>query len=174
MKRGGLPGVVIAFLVGGIGGVASAHWAIDRAATASSGSWRSWIGNGPYASAHYLLGGQLPPARGVDLLYEADRDGEGQPLDSSCDYVLSGSAIGARWWRISVPGETGAINSAGAIGEPDGTLKLTVSRSTLPGNRMSPGDAGRYTLLLTLKADSPRRGGISVVELPRITRGECR
>jgi hypothetical protein len=174
MKRGGFLGVAIALLIGGLGGIASAHWAIDRAASAASGSWRTWIGNSPYTSAHYLLEGRLPPARGVDLIYEADKDTEGRPLAGTCDYALSGSALAARWWRVSTPGSDEAVASSGAIGEPDGTVRLVMSNSTRPGNRLSPGNTGQYTLYLTLKADAPRRSGVSIVQLPRIVQEGCR
>ena len=167
-------GVAIALIAGSIAGVASAHWAIDRASVTAIGPWRSWTGGGPYTAAHYLLSGRLPPARGLDLVFEASSDSQGERLDGDCDYTLTGRRIGARWWRIAAPAGGSAVTSTRAIGEPDGSIRISLSREPRPGNWMRPGTSGSFTLQLTLKSESSRRTSAAVIELPQIARGGCR
>lgn len=174
MRRGQALRVVIALLAGAILGIASAHWAIDRTAAAAAGPWRSWTGSGPYASAHFLLTGRLPPAHGIDMVFEANTDSAGDALDGDCDYVLKGRRMGARWWRIAVPDGIASVTSARAVGEPDGSTIVRVSQEPQPGNWLRLEDGASFALSLTLKTETARRSGAAIVEVPEIVRGECR
>jgi hypothetical protein len=168
-------------------GVVSAQWSIERTATAMTaggGPWKSWFSGtasirDPYANAHYLMFGRLPPALGQELLFEAAQDDEGTVLDASCDYVLAGPRLSARWWQLALADEeSGApaiatLSSARTLGEPDGTLRIQISRQPKTGNWINPGDASRFVLVLKLRPGSGLNAAASVVTLPRIKREAC-
>ena len=59
----------------------------------------------PYVNAHYLMFGRLPPALGQELLFEAGQDDDGAALDASCDYVIQGPRLTARWWQLALAEE---------------------------------------------------------------------
>lgn len=168
-------------------GVMSAQWSIDRKATAMTqggGPWRSWFSGtasirDPYANAHYLMFGRLPPALGQELLFEAAQDDDGATLDASCDYVITGPRLSARWWQLALADEeTGtpaaaALSSPRLIGEADGTLRIAISREPKTGNWIDPGDISRFVLVLKLRPGSGLNAAASVVTLPRIKREAC-
>src|SRR5687768_967343 len=135
-------------------GMVSAQWSIERTATAMTaggGPWKSWFSGtasirDPYASAHYLMFGRLPPALGQELLFEASVDDDGTALDASCDYLLTGPRLAARWWQLALTDEeTGqptnvTLSSPRAIGEADGTMRIAISREPKTGNWINPND----------------------------------
>jgi hypothetical protein len=167
-------------------GMVSAQWSIERTATAMTtgdGPWRSWFSGtasirDPYANAHYLMFGRLPPALGQELLFEAAQDDEGSVLDASCDYILTGPRLSARWWQLALTDEetgqptTATLSSARAIGEPDGTMRIAISRQPKTGNWINPDELSRFSLVLKLRPGSGLNTAASVV-LPRIKREAC-
>jgi hypothetical protein len=165
-------------------GTVSAQWSIERRAMATgTGPWKSWFSGtaslrDPYANAHYLMFGRLPPALGQELLFEASQDDEGATLDASCDYVLTGPRLSARWWQLMLTDEgTGrptalTLSSPHAIGEPDGSLRIAISRQPKTGNWINPDDLSRFSLVLKLRPGSGLNAAASIT-LPRIGREAC-
>jgi len=168
-------------------GVVSAQWSIEKTATAMTaggGPWKSWF-NGtasirdPYVNAHYLMFGRLPPALGQELLFEAVNDDDGAALNASCDYVVHGPRLSARWWQLALTNEERtelpAVSFASPhfIGEADGTLRVAISRSPKTGNWINPGDLSHFALVLKLRPGSGLNAGVSMVTLPRIRRETC-
>ncbi|MGE4251078.1 MAG: DUF1214 domain-containing protein [Parvibaculaceae bacterium] len=168
-------------------GIVTAQWSIERTATAMTaggGPWKSWFSGtasirDPYANAHYLMFGRLPPALGQELMFEAGQDDEGAALDASCDYVLTGPRLAARWWQLALAdeetGEPSAVtlSSPRLVGEPDGTMRITISREPKTGNWINPGPMSRFVMVLKLRPGSGLNAGASVVTLPRIKREAC-
>ncbi|MGE0004916.1 MAG: DUF1214 domain-containing protein [Parvibaculaceae bacterium] len=168
-------------------GIVTAQWSIEKTATAMTaggGPWKSWFSGtasirDPYANAHYLMFGRLPPALGQELMFEAAEDEEGAALDASCDYVLTGPRLTARWWQLGLAdeetGEPSAVtlSSPRLIGEPDGSMRITISREPTPGNWINPGPLSRFVMVLKLRPGSGLNAGASVVTLPRIKREAC-
>lgn len=168
-------------------GIVSAQWSIEKTATAmtASGSpWKSWFSGtasirDPYAQAHYLMFGRLPPALGQELLFEAGQDDDGATLTAGCDYVLTGPRPSARWWQLALADEqtgvpaTVTLSSPRLMGEPDGTWRINISREPKTGNWMDPGDISRFVLVLKVRPGSGLNAGSSVVVLPRIKREAC-
>ena len=60
-----------------------------------------------------------------------------------------------------------------ASGEPDGTLRIAISRTAKPGNWINPGDISRFALILKLRPGSGLNEAASVVTLPQIKREAC-
>lgn len=168
-------------------GIVSAQWSIEKTATAMTaggGPWKSWFSGtasirDPYANAHYLMFGRLPPALGQELLFEAVHDDDGLTLDASCDYVVQGPRLSARWWQLSLTKEerneppSMSFSSPHFIGEADGTMRVAISRLPKPGNWINPGDLSHFALMLKLRPGSGLNAGASVVTLPRIRREAC-
>jgi hypothetical protein len=168
-------------------GIMSAQWSIERKAsamTASGGPWKSWFSGtasirDPYANAHYLMFGRLPPALGQELLFEARQDEEGVALDGSCDYVVTGPRFAARWWQLALAdertGEASAVtlSSPRFIGEPDGTLRIQISREPKTGNWLDSSSVSGFVMVLKLRPGSGLNAAASVVSLPRIKREAC-
>ncbi len=181
IKAGGI------LFFGVVFGVVTAQWSVDKMATAmtaGNGPWKSWFSGtasirDPYVNAHYLMSGRLPPALGQELLFEAITDDDGAALDADCDYVLQGTRFRARWWVLGLTDEETnqpamvTFTSPQFIGEPDGTLRITISRNPKAGNWINPGDLSRFTLVLKLRPGSGLNAGASVVTLPRIKREAC-
>ncbi|MGE3871781.1 MAG: DUF1214 domain-containing protein [Parvibaculaceae bacterium] len=168
-------------------GIMTAQWSIEKTATAMTaggGPWKSWFSGtasirDPYANAHYLMFGRLPPALGQELLFEAGQDDEGNTLDGSCDYVLTGPRFAARWWQLALADEstgepsTVTLSSARFIGEPDGSLRIQISREPKTGNWIDSGDISRFVMVLKLRPGTGLNAAASVVILPRIKREAC-
>lgn len=177
-------GIIFAGLVLG---VVSAQWSIEKTATAMTaggGPWKSWFSGtasirDPYANAHYLMTGRLPPALGQELLFEATQDDDGAALDASCDYVLSGPRLAARWWQLALADEktddtvAAALSSQSLIGEPDGSIRIQISQTPKAGNWINPGDISRFVMVLKVKPGSGLNAPASIVSLPRIKREAC-
>jgi hypothetical protein len=177
-------GVLFAGLVIGI---VTAQWSMEKTATAMTaggGPWKSWFSGtasirNPYVNAHYLTFGRLPPALGQELLFEAARDDDGAVLDAACDYVVAGPRFSARWWQLALTDEGTSqptpitLSSPRLIGEPDGTLRIAISRTAKPGNWINPGDISRFALVLKLRPGSGLNEAASVVTLPQIKREAC-
>lgn len=181
-----IKGVGILFF-GGVIGIVSAQWSVERTATAMTtggGPWKSWFSGttsirNPYVNAHYLMFGRLPPALGQELLFEARYDDEGAALDASCDYVIEGPRLTARWWHLALAAEDNgqptpiSLTSSQLIGEPDGTMRIAISRLPKAGNWINPADLSRFELVLKLRPGSGLNASAAVVTLPHIRREAC-
>jgi hypothetical protein len=168
---------------GAITGVVSAIFAIDMAGSVPAGgntAWRVWEHTSvsdadPYALAHYLLRGQLPPPAPQMTEFFRVRDDGGAKLDSSCTYLLAGKPPPARWWSLSAgpsdgDGSSVSLASSDAAIEVDGGLAIRLSRHPQPGNWLELPDAGLLALRFTL-------AGTTASETPApdmtLTRTEC-
>ena len=187
MRLGSLiKGVGILFF-GGVIGIVSAQWSVEKnatAMTAGGGPWKSWFSGtasirNPYVNAHYLMFGRLPPALGQELMFEARQDDDGATLTASCDYVIRGPRLTARWWQLAIADEdsgeptTLSLTSSQLIGETDGTMRIAISRLPKAGNWINPGDLSRFELVLKLRPGSGLNASAAVVSLPHIRREAC-
>jgi hypothetical protein len=155
--------------VGALVGLVSAVLAVDSLSSTpvrKGSNWEIWDASGTsrkafYATAHYLLGGRLPPAPGQMLEMTAERDSDGQDIAASCTYVVSGKISGLAWWSLATttsnsatPHVSAILTSDSSILESDGTLVITVSASPRPGNWLRPPEARKFALLFTAASDT--------------------
>jgi hypothetical protein len=116
--------------------------------------------------------------------YTATTDDSGQRLDGRCRYRLSGGALPAKWWSITVYDGAGYLvkNDAGiyslgsaALG-PDEQARWNVvlAPDRQPGHWLPTGriDHVELTLRVYLPADGGR-GNLARTQLPAITREAC-
>jgi hypothetical protein len=177
-------------------GIGSAWYAIDRGTpltTETAGAWRSWTSEGHpdadvYTKAHVARSGRLPLTSTVARYFTARTDSSGRALTSSCEYVLTGSPINARWWSIALYNEEGGLianpsdrysfNNEELVRRADGTYRITLARNARPENWLPTGEPGQ-SLTLMLRVYSPRETdplGIGLVpdnRLPTIERTTC-
>lgn len=130
---------------------------------ASVGSWVAWPSLGdvdidPYARAALAQRGVAPLGRGEGVAFVAQADSAGAPLDSRCDYRISGPLPAARFWTIGLadpagaplenPTERYAFTSSDVLRRDGGAFEITVAKNARPGNWLSPGKARVFTVTL--------------------------
>jgi hypothetical protein len=184
------------FIVALMFGIGSAWYMIERGSpltTAKVGPWSGWVAEGnpnadPYTRAHVARSGRLPLTSTVARYFTARTDSSGWALSSSCEYVIEGGPINARWWSLAVYDDTGGLidnpsgrhsfNSEEMLRHADGSYRVYLSREVRPENWLPSGAEDR-NLVLMLRVYSPRESdasGVGLVpgeRLPKIERKSC-
>ncbi len=155
------------------------------------GAWQAFpdaqtAGADPYARAHRAKAGRLLYGSAEGLMFEADRDDQGAPLDAACTYRLSGQTPIARAWTlyvarpdgsalISAEGLPNGLNSTIIARRADSSFEVTLSDEAVAGNWLALPKSGGFRLELTL-LDTPTAGssGLFDLAMPRLERQECR
>jgi hypothetical protein len=139
----------------------------------------------PYGRAAMAVEGALPLGEREGLAFVASKDDEGYPLDSRCDYTLSGAALPARLWTLSVYDVEGRLRrneadrhglaSTSLLRQTGGGFAIAASRKARPGNWLPLGQRSRF--LLVLRAYEPGVSSLASafegLAVQKITRGEC-
>ena len=184
------------FVVALMLGIGSAWYMIERGSpltTTKVGPWDGWITEGnpqadPYTRAHVARSGRLPLTSTVARYFTARTDSAGRTLVSSCEYLVEGGPINARWWSLAVYDEYGGLidnpsarysfNSEEMLRHADGSYRVNLSSKARPENWLPSGTADQ-NLVLMLRIYSPREtdaSGIGLVpaeRLPKIERKSC-
>lgn len=179
-----------------LGGFGSAWVMIhsgSQLTAATAGPWVTWTAAGrmdadPYTRAHTVRLGLLPLNSTLALTYQAQTDGTGQRIHSSCVYVVDVSDLNAEWWSLAVFDDRGglirnnanrfAFNSSTVLRDADGGTRIVIAREARPGNWLPTAGAGR--LILSLTVQDPRWVSAAVAEqgksrsLPGISTVSCR
>jgi hypothetical protein len=184
------------FVVALMLGIGSAWYMIERGSpltTTKAGPWDGWITEGnpqadPYTKAHVARSGRLPLTSTVARYFTARTDNVGRTLVSSCEYLVEGGPINARWWSLAVYDEYGGLidnpsarysfNSEEMLRHADGSYRVNLSSKARPENWLPSGTADQ-TLVLMLRIYSPREtdasgiGRVPSERLPKIERKSC-
>ncbi|OQW48296.1 MAG: hypothetical protein A4S16_01150 [Proteobacteria bacterium SG_bin6] len=137
-----------------------------------------------YTRAVVALRGLLAlPAREARY-YNAVVDSAGAPLDGRCRYRLSGGALPAAWWSVTlydpagylVPNAAGVYSVGSASLSPDEqrAWQVAIAPQPAPGRWLPTGHAPRFEL--TLRTYLPIDGGqgeVTAAQLPRIDKVGC-
>lgn len=130
-----------------------------------AGPWTAWPSIGgadvdPYARAVVARSGEAPLARDQGLVFTAEEDSDGAPLDGACEYSVSDPVPAARFWTLSLATPNGALienptrrygfSSAEILRREGGSFAISIARNARAGNWLSPGDARKFVLLLRL------------------------
>ncbi|BFM15798.1 DUF1214 domain-containing protein [Maricurvus nonylphenolicus] len=157
-----------------------------------------WIHNGPwntnlsmgtsdtgiYDKAWTAMFSALSPSN-VNVYYKVYTDDNGEPLHSSCDYLIQGEALDTRWWSLTVYMEDGFLipnpqkryswNKYNAEFNDDGSFLINLSSQQQEGNWIPLADyLGKLSMTLRLYHpgqmfyDKPES-----VALPKITKENC-
>lgn len=119
------------------------------------------------------------------LYWVAFTDDQGETLSGSCDYVVRGTDLPARWWSITAYGSDSHLipNTSGRYSfakttverEPDGSFVIHVSSREHAHNWLPVAQGRRFDL--TARLYNPDRSVFDDPEgtkLPSIIRGACR
>jgi len=130
-----------------------------------AGPWTAWptVGGAeidPYARAVVARSGEAPLGRDQGLVFVANVDSAGAPLDGACDYSIVAPLPAARFWTIGLASPSGALlpnsteryvfSSVDVLRREGGAFDIAVSRDARPGNWLSPGEARNFIILLRL------------------------
>ncbi len=184
------------YLIGGLVGLAvgtgGAIYAVRAGALGSNtpiGPWSTGRDFGTanasaYTRAVVALYGLLALPASEARYYTATTDDAGQPLDAKCRYRVTGGALPAKWWSLTLYDPAGylvanppGIYSIGSVALPAAeqtSWTVMVAPGTQPGHWLPSGGAGHVAL--TLRAYLPAdggRGNFSRNQLPYITREAC-
>ncbi len=184
--------LLIAIAVGVSTGLGSAYLAVQEFGgfhAIRSNGWIARPGSGspdadPYEQARRTRSHHIPLGTGEGLTFQADRDGAGEPLLGTCDYVISGRSLPARLWTLTVLDQNGqpianpsaryGMHSREMLFNKDNTFRLSLSRRPKSGNWLPTGTAPALTLVIHLY-DSPVASGSDLAEvtMPVIEKGDC-
>ncbi len=188
---------IAAFFVALLLGIGSAFYAIRNGvpyATNKTGPWISWPNEGHpdadvYTHAHIASSGRLPITSTAARYFLARTDDSGRPLTSSCQYLLIGEPLDARWWSLALydgngmlianPSDRYSFNSSDILRRSDGSYHVILARNARPENWLSTGVQPKRRLQLLLRVYDPKQtnrigiGLINLDRLPKIERQSC-
>lgn len=173
-------------------GAGAAVWSVRAAALGvetTIGAWTTGHDFGTEKASRYtraviaLRGLLALPAREARY-YNAATDSDGALLNGKCRYAVTGGALPAKWWSLTlydpqgylVPNAAG-IYSIGSASLPPAEVqqwRLMVAPSAQPGRWLPSGGIDRFEL--TLRAYLPADGGagdFTAAQLPRIVKVSC-
>lgn len=119
------------------------------------------------------------------IYFNASTDSEGRELSGKCRYRVTGGAIDARWWSLTLydkagylipnPASVYSVGSAAIPTEEKAGWTVDIARQRTGTHWIAMPDDQPFEL--TLRAYHPSRDLLArrgSVPLPRIERGECR
>jgi hypothetical protein len=153
------------------------------------GGWRSDFAIGseaadPYTRARVARHGLLALAKTEAVYFSRADDDQGEPLREACSYRLSGGAMPAAWWSVTLydatsmlPANTDEALSVDAeqMGAGAWSAVIAPTRPAGGGAWISSRDAGTFDLTLRLYVPSPAllAQPSAALDPPRIERLSC-
>jgi hypothetical protein len=185
-----LPAVALAALALGVAATVLSLRGEPGFGAVRLGAWTSFPRLGgadidPYGRAVVAVEGVLPLGEGEGLAFVAGKDDEGRPLDSRCDYLISGAAVPARLWTLIAYDAEGrlrrneadryGLTSASLLRRTGGDFVIAASREARPGNWLPLGEKSRFQLVLRAyeAGASSLAGAFEGLAMPKIARGDC-
>lgn len=176
--------------VGVIAGVGVATWAVRAGAMSSGKPIGAWTTGIDYGSAEQsALTRAVVARRGLLALparearyYNASVDDAGRPLEGRCRYRVTGGALPARWWSLTLYDPDGYLAGAGPWSIGSAALptaereRWTIILASTPQPAHWLPTAGLERFELTLRTYLPAGGGRTNPardQLPSIRREAC-
>lgn len=174
-------------------GVASAVWATNQLPALGALNIDGWSANpgigeanpDPYSQAYFSRSGGLPLAAAEGLAFSRHLDDNGDLLDATCVYAVTGDTPVARRWTLQVlrdgrPYTTGkpaipvAVHSRSILRRPDGSFDIRIGRLPQAGNWLFAGSSGSFGLELSLYDTAVASStGLSELHMPAIRKLGC-
>jgi hypothetical protein len=150
-------------------GFGYASWSISRASQSSV-----FIHNGQWFTSRYVgshdadlktrafvaATGLLGLSREETVYYRTNRDAEGRPISSQYEYEITGPALPARWWSLTLydhdhfmnPAATGplSVKSTQIETGADGRFRIILSARPHEGNWIDMGDGHDMSMSLRM------------------------
>lgn len=155
-----------------------------------AGPWQGWPRSGtvkadPYARAFAARSGELPLELADGLLFLANEDDAGRPIDGRCETRILGTLPQARLWTLTLMDADGKLipndadrhgfTSAEVVYTGKGEIDVRLAPRARAGNWIPTGARSRLKVVLRLY-DAPfsfASGASDAIELPRITQEAC-
>ncbi|MBX3569973.1 MAG: DUF1214 domain-containing protein [Rhizobiaceae bacterium] len=181
-------------LVGGLAVGLGAAWALTGNGFGGggihNGPWSTSLGYGTKATdmltrARVARGGLLALPAKETVYWSAKSDAAGAPFDGDCRYSLSGQALDARWWSVTVYDEAGylvandaniwSVNGANVTTDEAGEWRVTIAPDRPADGAWLPGTRGqRFHLTLRMYNPGPAfRAAPAQAALPAIVKEGC-
>ncbi len=155
-----------------------------------AGPWTGWPKSGsleadPYTLAARARNGYTPLGLTEGLGFVARVDSAGAPLDSRCDYLVSGATPATRFWTLTVRTPEGrlvrtnadihGLTSSEVVRDSSGGFVIDVAASARPGNWLpvAPGQPFALALRLYDTVVSAAANTLDAGMMPSIRRGRC-
>lgn len=183
-------------MIGGVAGAligsVAAVWSVRAGSLGAQntiGVWQTGRDFGSVAASDYTravvaLRGLLALPATEARYYTAATDDAGQPLRGNCTYRVTGGALPAKWWSLTLYDRTGYLVPNPANIYSVGSMRLSPAEATnwtvliapdrQPGRWLPTGTAAPFEL--TLRAYLPKdrgKGDFSAAQLPHIKRERC-
>jgi len=188
--------ILLGILISLVLGLGSAFLAVRSGLAAGDvrvGPWRTNLTTGSadaglYTRARVAVAGLLALAPSETIYFTAATDSDGDLLRASCDYVLEGGELPARWWSITaygadhflIPNAAGrySIGQTTVMRDAGGRWTARVSSQPSNGNWIPSGDpdaSGELSLTLRLyNPDASVAKDAASAPLPTLVREACR
>lgn len=156
----------------------------------ANGPWQTSLNYGIKSTdamtrAAVARGGLLALPATETVYWQTARDSAGAALDGKCVYRLSGRALDARWWSVTIYDEAGylmpnavrvwSVNGANVPLDAAGRWQVTIAPTRPASGGWLPSDAAQ-PFHLTLRMYNPGRAFMAnpdTAELPRIEKEGC-
>lgn len=152
-----------------------------------------WYGNSvtgsvdadPWTRAQVALTGLLALNKSQAIYFTTNVDAAGAPLREDCRYQVTGGALPARWWSVTVYADDDylPLNDDDALSfdatevQPDASGRwsaLVTSQRPAEGAWASSRKAGSYSLTLRLYQPSQAaQNNLAAIPMPVVTRLDC-
>mgnify|MGYP000039876630 FL=1 len=173
-------------------GAASGWWVMAHAG-ARGVEVKGWTGSSvagavdadAWTRAQVAVRGLLALNKSQAIYLTTRRDDQGQPLREGCRYRVSGGAMPARWWSVTVYAADNflPINDDDALSfdatevRPDAAgnwTALLASKREGDGAWASTRNAGAFDITLRLYNPAPAvQADLHAIPVPRVTRIDC-
>ena len=181
-------------LVGGLAVGLGAAWALTSGGVQdgqiANGPWTTSLGYGTKATdavtrAAVARAGLLALPAKETVYWSAKSDVAGAALDGNCRYSLSGTALDARWWSVTIydqagylvanPANSWSVNGANVALDAKGEWRVTIAPTKPAEGAWLPGIKGQ-PFHLTLRMYNPGkafRADPAKAVLPKIVKEGC-
>lgn len=174
----------------GLGGA----WALTNRGLAGgqivNGPWQTSLGYGvkatdPLTRAAVARSGLLALPATETVYWQATQDSEGRALDGACTYALTGTALDARWWSVTLYDTKGylmanaaqiwSVNGATVPMDAQGKWQVIIAPDRPASGGWLP-SARHQGFHLTLRMYNPGKAFMAAptkASLPNIARVDC-
>lgn len=183
-------------LIGGVLGVVigsgSAIWSVRAGSLGAQNAIGPWVTGrdfgtaaaSDYTRAVVALRGLLALPATEARYYTAGTDNSGQPLRGNCTYRVTGGALPAKWWSITLydragylvpnPANIYSIGSASLTADETARWTVVISPARQPGRWLPTGTTEPFELTMRAYLPSDRgKGDFTTAQLPTINREQC-
>lgn len=173
--------VLVIALVGGAGSVWLMLEQTRSVGSVDVGAWTAFPKAGtpeadPYSRARAARLGELSLGQAEGIVFVADQDDAGVPLQRQCSYRITGSVPPVRFFTLYAADQTrrilpapgrfrAALHSRELLWSNGDAVEIGVGPHAEPGNWLPVSGSGQMLLILTL-FDTPVSTGRSIEDIP--------